>query len=91
MFPNPQDAIPLPLPPNLERYKKLAKDLVKACKSGDSHGIPNWAEKWVTMLAKHSGLVITPELPVAIQRWVDQVAEFAERKLLQVRAAPCRL
>lgn len=32
MFPNPQDALPLPPHPNLEQYKKLAKDLVKACR-----------------------------------------------------------
>ena len=32
MFPNPQDALPLPPQPNLEQYKKLAKDLVKACR-----------------------------------------------------------
>lgn len=32
MFPNPQDALPLPPRPNLEQYKKLAKDLVKACR-----------------------------------------------------------
>jgi ankyrin repeat protein len=31
MFPNPQDALPLPPRPSLEQYKKLAKDLVKAC------------------------------------------------------------
>jgi ankyrin repeat protein len=31
MFPNPQDALPFPPRPNLEQYKKLAKDLVKAC------------------------------------------------------------
>jgi hypothetical protein len=30
MFPNAQDALPLPRRPNLERYKKLAKDLVTA-------------------------------------------------------------
>jgi hypothetical protein len=53
MFPNAQDALPLPRRPNLERYKKLAKDLVKACKSDDvagaqlmiarSHGFDTWA------------------------------------------------
>ena len=32
MFPNPQDALPLPPRPNLEQYKKLAKDLIKACR-----------------------------------------------------------
>jgi hypothetical protein len=30
----PQDAVPLPPRPNLEQYKKLAKDLVKVCKPG---------------------------------------------------------
>jgi len=33
MFPNPQSALPLPARPNLERYRKLAKELVKAGKS----------------------------------------------------------
>ena len=32
MFPNPQDALPLPPQPSIERYKKIAKELVKACK-----------------------------------------------------------
>ena len=27
MFPNPQDALPLPASPSLERYKKIAKEL----------------------------------------------------------------
>ena len=35
MYPNPQQALPLPTRPNVEQYKKLAKDLVKACKSGE--------------------------------------------------------
>lgn len=91
MFPNPQDALPLPLRPNLERYKKLAKDLVKACKSSGRDAIGNWTERWVTALAKSSGLIITAGLPVAVQRWIDQVAEFAQRKLSQEKNAACRL
>ena len=27
MYPNPQDALPLPQRPDLEQYKKLAKEL----------------------------------------------------------------
>ncbi len=30
------DALPLPPRPNLNQYKKLAKDLQHACKSGES-------------------------------------------------------
>jgi hypothetical protein len=35
MFPNPQDALPLPQRPSLERYKKIAKALAKACSSAE--------------------------------------------------------
>jgi len=35
MYPNPQEALPLAPRPNLEQYRKLAKDLVKACRSQD--------------------------------------------------------
>jgi hypothetical protein len=51
MYPNPQDALPLPARPNVEQYKKLAKDLVKACKSGDPDAIRSWAVRWVESLA----------------------------------------
>ncbi len=56
MFPNAQDALPLPLRPNLERYKRIAKDLVKACKSVDPDAIGDWAEVWVKMLVQRSGI-----------------------------------
>src|SRR5215813_3911027 len=91
MFPNPQEALPLPLKPNLERYKELARDLVKACKSGDSEAIGDWAENWIRTLVKQSGVTLTRQLPVAIQRWVDQVEEFATRRLLHDQAGSCRL
>lgn len=81
MFPNPQDALPLPPQPNLEQYKKLAKDLVKACKSAESSAVGAWAAKWVKTLARLQGLVITRQLPVSIDRWIAQVEEFARRKL----------
>jgi Ankyrin repeats (many copies) len=81
MFPNPQDALPLPPHPNLEQYKKHAKDLVKACKSADPDALGAWAARWVKTLARLQGLVITRELPVRIDRWIAQVEEFARRKL----------
>jgi ankyrin repeat protein len=83
MFPNPQDALPLPLRPSLERYKKLAKELVKACKSGDETAITDWARAWIESLVKLAGLEITPQLPVHVGRWTNDVARFARRKLLE--------
>ncbi len=77
MFPNSQDALPLPRRPNIERYKKLAKDLVKACKSDAS---VDWAEKWLTVLAKQCGVEFIRPLPVIVSRWTDQVVGFVQRK-----------
>lgn len=81
MFPNPQAALPLPPRPNVNQYKKIAKDLVRACKSGDPGAIRDWAAKWIEALVGLAHLTLTPQLPVRIEAWVDQVEEFAHRKL----------
>lgn len=81
MFPNPQDALPLPPRSNLERYRKLAKDLVKACKSGNPDGLRGWAWEWIRNLVRLNALDKTPGLPVEIRRWVEEVTGFATRKL----------
>lgn len=85
MFPNPQDALPLPHRPDLESYRKLAKDLIKACKSGDPDAIGDWAEAWMKMLVRQSGLKLGRRESRAIGRWTGQVEAFAQRQLL------CRL
>ena len=71
MFPNPQDALPLPSRPSLEHYRKLAKDLVKACTSGS---IPAWADRWMASLLAGSN-------QRRIDRAAKQVEEFAVRTL----------
>src|SRR5271154_1092415 len=81
MFPNPQDALPLPPHPSLDRYRKIAKDLVKTCKSDEPESLRRWAEEWVETLVKLPGLTITPHLPVHIQSWKDDVEDLARRKL----------
>jgi ankyrin repeat protein len=55
------DALPLPPRPNLEQYKKLAKDFQQACKSRDSGAIRAWAARWVETLARLQGRAMTPE------------------------------
>ena len=47
MFPNPQDALPLPQKPDVEQYRKLAKELVGEAKTGDD-AIREWAKRWIT-------------------------------------------
>jgi ankyrin repeat protein len=93
MFPNPQDALPLPARPHQEQYKKQAKELVKACKSADPGAIGAWAAKWVETVVKAAALTITPRLPVRAERWAEQVEEFARDTLSMSggRGANCSL
>ncbi len=82
MFPSPQSALPLPLRPSLERYRKIAKELVRACKSGQPESLRNWAQEWVQALVRLSGIDVTPQLPVHIREWVNDVESFTRRQLL---------
>jgi hypothetical protein len=85
MFPNPQSALPLPSRPSLERYRKIAKELVRACKSGQPESLRAWAEQWVHGLIQLSGIEITRQLPVHIREWIDEVESFARRQLTENR------
>jgi ankyrin repeat protein len=67
------DALPLPSRPNLEQYKKLAKDLQRACKSGDRGAIRDWAARWAETLARLQGQAITPQVRREIHRDIERV------------------
>lgn len=82
MFPNPQSALPLPLRPSLERYRKIAKELVRACKSGQPESLRTWAEQWVQALVRLSRIDVTPQLPVHTREWIDGVENFTRRQML---------
>ena len=81
MFPNPQDALPLPPRPSLEQYRKLAKDLVKACRSAAPDAIGAWADRWVTSLARATGRIGGPRARREMDRTAGNVEDFATRKL----------
>jgi ankyrin repeat protein len=70
------DALPLPPRPNLEQYKKLAKDFQQACKSSDPGAIRDWAARWAETIARLRGLDITSE----VQRQIDGDARAIERR-----------
>jgi ankyrin repeat protein len=92
MFPNPQEALPLPPRPRLEHYKKRAKDLVKVCKSDRPDGIQTWAEEWMKALAvswREAGMV---ENSRVVEQYTDKIAEFARTGLKSDRnGAGCAL
>jgi ankyrin repeat protein len=53
------DALPLPPRPNLEHYKKRAKELVKVCKSGNPAGLRTLVAEWIEALVKLYELDVT--------------------------------
>jgi hypothetical protein len=86
MYSNPQSAFPLPPKPNVERYKKIAKDLLHACKAakaGDDKAIGNWAESWIETLARlHArGKDLTP-LRREINRKIDELERVVTRRMV---------
>jgi Ankyrin repeats (3 copies) len=95
MFPAPYDALPLPPRPSVKHYKKLAKDLVKACRSAESSGmrtaIRAWAERWVESLFKECRPMIPPGRLVQPERWPAQIEEFARSRLASDKGRPCAL
>ncbi len=85
MFPNPHDALPLPPRPNPNHYKKRAKDLLKAAESSDPAALRAWAASWIDSLVRLSNLTLTPQLPVRLDHWTDQLEKFAREKLSGTR------
>ena len=85
------EALPLPPRPNLGQYKKLAKDLQGACKTGDIGAIRQWAAHWIETLARLKGTASS-----STPREREREAEQIERRWNKLRetsepAARCTL
>lgn len=76
MFPNPHDALPLPSRPNLEHYKKLAKDLVKASASPNQNELRDWTSGWLNHLAQLANLESTDQFQIDVEHWPEEFAKF---------------
>lgn len=91
MFPASHDALPLPPNPDIEQYKKLAKELVRICKSGDPAALDAWSRRWVDLLLKLTGLKPLSGWPFRPEQWAAQVAEFARKTLTGSADRKCLL
>src|SRR5580700_3340926 len=85
MFPNPQDALPLPPNPSPEHHRKPAKNLVKICEADAPGGIRNWSAAFVEDLVQRSRVAFAPNLPIERAGWVDGLTDFATRTLHKTR------
>lgn len=86
------DALPLPPRPNIEQYKKLAKDFQHACKSNEPGAVRDWAARWAEKIARLQRLKHTTQLRKQIAFESEQI-ERRWRKLQKTneRAARCAL
>ena len=81
MFPNPQDALPLPRRPSLEQYKKLAKELVKACSATNPTPVREWIKHWIETLAR----LATPHVSLRTDDLVNQLEAFARNQTSEAK------
>src|SRR5215471_10920641 len=81
MYPNPQEALPLTPRPNLEQYRKLAKDLVKACRSNNTGAIRMWAADWIAQLARRWPELKTLNTASEVDAHAGRITEFARAQL----------
>jgi hypothetical protein len=80
MYPNPQDVLPLTAEPNIEQYRKLAKELVKARRAEDPSALAEWARRWVEAL---TGLHREPDAvrdAREIHGRAEQLAKYAQTR-----------
>ena len=86
MYPNMQDVLPLPARPDVDQYRKRAKELTKACLSAEGGALHEWSKRWVTDLAR----LVAPDDAGAfgdIARHAEQIAEFARVRLTRAGCA----
>jgi ankyrin repeat protein len=75
--------LPLPPRPNLDYYKKRAKELVAVVANNAGAGIPAWAREYIETLAGLLGMSITPHY----QQTFDQVLAALEQQIRQQAAS----
>lgn len=63
------DAIPLPPRPHLDHYRKLAKDLLRACRWADPAALRDWATRWLEPYS------VTPELRARVREALDRLEQ----------------
>jgi hypothetical protein len=79
---DPTSAIPLSPGPSVERYRKLAKDLTDAYRSGDA-ALATFVDRWIASLPLMLWAADEPHARKAANRAGDQIEEFARRRLGQ--------
>jgi ankyrin repeat protein len=71
------DAVPLPPRPHLDQYRKLARDLQRACKSAGAGAVRTWATRWVETLLRLQEVETASDVR---RREIDREGDRIERR-----------
>ena len=85
------DTLALPPRPDLEQYRRRAKDLVKACRSRDPGAVRTWATHWLDTLIRLRGVEVTPFVRHSFDRAVVQIENEVRALCRESSDAGCTL
>ncbi|HEX5216643.1 MAG TPA: ankyrin repeat domain-containing protein [Vicinamibacterales bacterium] len=75
------DALPLPPRPNLDQYRKRAKELVDAARAGDPDAIRVWASDWLTALTQALDMTTAPNFPSLLKQAIEVLVERTQKRI----------
>lgn len=75
------DALPLPPRPNLDQYKKRAKELVDAARAGDADAIRAWASDWLTALTQALDMTTAPNFPSLLKQAIEVLVDRTQKRI----------
>jgi hypothetical protein len=81
------DALPLPPRPNLDQYKKRAKELVDAARSVDANAIRAWASDWLSALTRALDMTQTPNFAELLKGAIDTLVEQTSKRIADANGA----
>jgi ankyrin repeat protein len=73
------DALPLPPRPDVEQYKKLAKDFQEVIRSSEPAAVRDWATRWLETLARLNHREASPQLKGEIRRESGRIVQRYEK------------
>jgi ankyrin repeat protein len=86
------DALPLPPRPRIEQYRKLARELQRACAKGTAEAINGWARRLLSTIAKLRGEAESSDDQPRLQREVDRIVRrWSEFRSKATRGDRCLL
>jgi ankyrin repeat protein len=86
------DALPLPPRPRIDQYKKVARELQRACAAGTGDAITDWATRTVSTIARLRGEPDARDSSPQVQREVERIVRrWDEFRRTPGRGERCQL